>query len=171
MPMLGLDPSPHSKVYRALVEILQADATLNPAVKRWVTWNDQGSDRDPWRPPMDGELPQLDIVPSEGSGEWFGPSGFRADLVCDLVVTVDGIDAEDAFDLYFAIIRAIYPGGDATPALHRTLVAAGALAHNLVRFSHPSYSPVRGESSSGDPLLRMVAAGQLAVPVEQLVNP
>ena len=168
MNTLGLDRSPHSAAYRQLVEVLQADPLLRQAVRRWITWNDQARPPgEPWRPPADGELPCVELVPSQAPDAWNGPEGTTADLALDLIVTVADANAENAFDLYHACWRAGYPTDQARHIkIHNLLQAAGMSHFQAVRFEAPDFAPVKDKD-----LTRMVAGGKIALPVDRDFNP
>jgi hypothetical protein len=121
---LNLPASPHRKLYRALVAMLQANPILKAKVRSWVTYDGTPRDRLATTLTM---CPAIRLVPFEGPDRARGPTGAVGDLVvmCDLAVA--GTDADDLMDLYHVVRRTFHPEDQAAKvAVRTTLLDAGA---------------------------------------------
>lgn len=57
----------------------------------------------------EGSAPSIRFTPSQGDESWFTPSGFKGNLIIRVEMFTKGTSADDAFNLWWAIKRAIYP--------------------------------------------------------------
>jgi hypothetical protein len=165
VPNLDLESSPHSKVYAEIVRTLREDGTLRTVVRNWSAAD--GSPTDVAEPARN-QLPAITLRPAEGPERFYGPQGMIGPLFVDVECIVAGTNAVDAMDLYHAVRLAIYPR-DATLrlAIHQALVAAGAEAHYVVRFTQGRFAPREGDDDGA----YYVARGQIEVNVTSEFNP
>lgn len=125
MHKLNLPPSPHRLVYRVVEQILRNDPTLRTTVRTWSTWNGSALDR---VSPGLASCPFIQLAPMSGPDEFYGPSGMASTLLVHVGIATPGTNADDLFDLYQAVRRALYPTDNAARvAIRRELVTAGAL--------------------------------------------
>jgi hypothetical protein len=157
---LRLPPSPHSLVFRALAKALQNDQVLRREVKAWFDWSgDLKRDGQSLSPSL---CPAVSLVPGMGPDQWEGPQGMTSDLVVSIGVAVAGTNADDLFDLYHALRRALYPEDlDERQAIRAALVAAGA--EDDPEFTQQGFG--LGQTDSG-PML--VGVGQIRVQMRTL---
>src|ERR1700754_2897534 len=93
---LKVDSSPHSRVFAELCRLLREDKDLKRVVKTFRLWDGEETSDDDWSA---GLVPGVRLTPSLGPDQFYGPSGFRTPLACDLEVAAQGTFAADAMDL------------------------------------------------------------------------
>lgn len=153
---LDLTPSPHRLVYRAVEQVLRNDATLRATVRTWSTWS--GSHLDRVSPGLNS-CPFVQLAPMAGPDEFYGPSGMVSTLSVHVGVATAGTNADDLFDLYQAIRRALYPAdASARSAIRKALVAAGALHDD-----EPAFTQGRFGLTLDDDGAFLVGQGQLTI--------
>ncbi len=155
MPLLDLNPSPAGLVLRKIESILKVDPTLKRTVKTWRTWREKPGQNAPFG--SDIPLPAIRITPINGPELWKFPDAMVAPLFLNCEMLLQGCDVEDLFNLWWAIQRAIYPGGQQTLTNITALQQAGAYS-GLTEFSMPAYD----ESPDGNFWL---GTGQLKIDV------
>jgi hypothetical protein len=56
-----------------------------------------------------GSAPGIRFTPAHGEEQWFTPSGFKGILIIRVEMLTLGVSADDAFNLWWAVKRALYP--------------------------------------------------------------
>ena len=133
-----LPVSPRTKVYRAVVAILQHDPVLSNVIKpeNFRCW--AGSSKDNMVFEFSNS-PSLRVTPTNGPEEWIFPTAFRGWLYLQCEMLLAGTDVDDVFNLWFAIERALYPDDYASQqAMVAKLQQAGAYT-GLPEFSQPAF--------------------------------
>ena len=138
MPSLDLNTSPRISVLRLVETILKNDPTLKRVVKTWRTYKEKPGQNAPFG--TDLPLPAIRITPATGPDMWRYPDAFVGALYLNFEVLLQGQEAKDVFNLWYALCNAIYPGGTGTNANIQALQIAGANS-GLVEFSAPAYDP------------------------------
>lgn len=106
--LLSLSPSPHTTLFRAIVQLISRDTTIKRVVNPENIQSYQGIVRDT-SSFSEGSAPSIRFTPSQGDESWFTPSGFKGNLIIRVEMFTKGTSADDAFNLWWAIKRAIYP--------------------------------------------------------------
>lgn len=133
---LALPTAPHTAIYRAAVNILRSDPTLR-VVHTWRTWVGGPTDVQPISPNL---CPAIGLFPAEGPDSFYGPSGFRGNLVITVVVAVTGTNVDNLMNLYHAVRKAFYPEeAAARTVIRKALLAAGCLNEDQPLFTQTAY--------------------------------
>ena len=133
-PLLRLPTSPYASVFRAIVQTLQADATLRGAVQptSWRVWEGTHADK---QPVAITAAPGVRLTPDPGGEQWWSPDSAVGVLTVHVELYVRGTCVDDVSNLWWAIVRALYPMSQpAKLAIQAKLVAAGAET-GLITFS------------------------------------
>jgi hypothetical protein len=135
-----LPVAPRTKVFRALVGILQHDPVIQSVVRgpNFRAWN--GSSHDT----MDftfSSTPSIRITPTCGPDQWKFPSAQTGDLYLNVAMLIPGTDADDQFNLWWALELAIYPDNFAARAAIVAKLQAAGSYDGLVSFSQPAADP------------------------------
>jgi hypothetical protein len=138
MPVLDLNTSPRIAVLRQVETILRNDPTLKRVVKTWRTWKEKPGQNAPFG--TDNPLPAIRITPTTGPDMWRYPDAFVGPLFLNFEMLIPGQEAEDVFNLWYALCNAVYPGGGVTQTNISALQTAGANS-GLVEFSAPAFDP------------------------------
>jgi hypothetical protein len=163
MPLLDLNSSPRIAVMRQVETILRTNPTLKRVVKTWRTWREKPGQNAPFG--LDVELPAVRITPANGPDIWRYPDAFVGPLYLNFEMLIQGTEAEDPYNLWFAMCNAIYPGSSATPSTQTNITnlqTAGANS-GLVEFSSPAFDP----SPDGN---NWLAVGQMKIDVRLQLN-
>lgn len=161
MPSLDLNTSPRISVLRLVETILKNDPTLKRVVKTWRTYKEKPGQSAPFG--TDLPLPAIRITPATGPDMWRYPDAFVGALYLNFEMLIQGQEAEDVFNLWYALCVAMYPGGGGTQTNIQALQVAGANS-GLVEFSAPAFDPTPDGSM-------WLAVGQMKIDVRlQLKN-
>ena len=107
-PQIWPESNP-SKAYDLAVRTLKADPVLQASVITWQLW--EGLDeREDTRPIVWDDLPAVRITPTLGQSEWQDNVSHRVPLILTVEMYVAGTRAVHLFDLWGAIIDALFPG-------------------------------------------------------------
>ncbi len=133
--MKPFDVTPFSLAASKVEEILRADPRLNAAsgVRLWHfgTTCDQ-------RPEIDsGSLPAVLGTFKLADPAPMDESGWRFALVLSLDLFVPSLDARDSFDLYGAVLNALFPPG--SNAVVNELLEIGAYNHSITGIAPDPY--------------------------------
>jgi hypothetical protein len=160
MPIPGLQKSPRSKVFRAIVKILEHDRVLSNVIKpeAFRSWSGGSKENLEFTFAL---APALRLTPANTEEHFWAPNAMVGQLFINCEMLVAGTNVDDVNDLWYAIERAIYPTNNMQANIP-TLQAAGAHS-GIVLFSQPAYDP--------EPQDKFFAAiGQMKVDVRINVN-
>jgi hypothetical protein len=159
---LKLSESPHSRVYRELVAILKADGALKGAIKTWKVGD--GEPRDAQAEPSVGNAPFLELSPVSQAMDWRDERSHRSPLAVQVTLTVPGTCYLDGFDLWHAVVKAVFPDDNAArEAIRLRLRQAGAIVGGTTSFTRPAFAEGQGP---GGPFLSAVGTLAIEIPVE-----
>ena len=149
---LKLPESPYASVFRAIEKTLRNDPTLKTAVQptSWRTW--EGKPADKQAVPLTG-APGIRLTPDPGADQWWSPDAAVGTLTIHCELFVRGLCIDDVLNLWWAVVRALYPVDQTTKlAIQAALVAAGAET-GLVTFVKPAadVSAEAGHSTASKP--------------------
>jgi hypothetical protein len=132
MARLDLPTSPRTAVFRQLIAILRADPVLSATLKTLLCWEGKPTDAQDL---TTGNAPALRVTPANGPDEWRYPEAFAGDLYLNCELLVTGYDADDLFNLWWAIQRAIYPASFAAKTANVAALQAAGSRTGLAEFS------------------------------------
>jgi hypothetical protein len=156
---LNLPPSPVRRVYREIVRTLQADATLDRAVRTWRVWDG----RDKVLEVSRAQCPALMLTPTGGAERGRGATGYQGALLIDVRLAVPGTNWDDLADLWYAVQKALYPTDDTTStAIRVALDALGVFGE--IEFD----APLRWQGPDSD-LTFLAGLGRMTVPLKTLI--
>lgn len=138
-PRLDLNTAPRTAVFRKLMQFVRTSATIKRVVKPTSIrdWSGLPQDAEPFNTQI---APCLRFTPICGPDAFAYPEAFAGDLLVNVEMLVEGTNVDDLFNLWYALARAIYPGGDQTFANVQALQQAGAKS-GLADFTQPSFDP------------------------------
>ena len=158
---LDLNTSPRTSVFRKLVGLVENDATIKRTIRPASLRSWKGSPQDglPFAPDI---APAVRFTPIGGADAWWSPGATRGPLLIQVEMLVKGTAVDDVLNLWWAIVRAIYPAPPAqTNANVLALQQAGAYS-GLAEFTLPASDP--------DPEnLVFWAAGQIKIDVNNVL--
>ncbi len=165
MATLDLQQGTASKVFRAIVTMLKADAVLVDAVKQWMVWD--GSE---WDKNVITSLqqPGIRLTPMPASRGWYSPDAFQGWLIITCEIGISSVDADDYLNLWEALENALYPPNDRPTQLvmQQTLRDAGCET-GLVEFNMPANDPDAISHNDG----LWWCQGQMRVSILRTINP
>jgi hypothetical protein len=166
----SLPDSPRVKVFRQIESILRNDPTLRQLIgSRWQTWD--GSP-DAKAPLAKTQTPAIMLSRAADANTWFAPDAMVEPLVVDVEIEVDSTNQDDPDNLWYAVVRAIYPTNpkNLSPSprqvIQDALVKAGAFT-GVCDFTQPAVAPVGTE---GAPDSRQYALGRIKLDVLLNIN-
>lgn len=159
---LALPQSPRVKVFREIVSILRSDPTLCRVIRKDClrAWSGDVADAKAF---SIEHAPALRLTPATTGDQFVTPDSMAGDLLINCEILLRGNDADDLFNFWWAICRAIYP----TDPIQRSQIAlqlqnAGARS-GLVLFSQPAFDP--------DPDgVFFAGMGQMKIAIEAVYN-
>lgn len=170
---LGLPPSPRRLVFERIVLQLRRDRLLSRTVRTLLAWE---GDPDESRELARVKSPAIRLTPSFGPDIWAFADAFRGWMFIDCELMVPGTDTCDMLDLWYWIMRALYPpnpdGLEPSPAMQfqRELRECGrpygwakAALTGQIEFSQPAADP-----SIGDGVQQ--AQAQMRIEIDSNVN-
>jgi hypothetical protein len=126
MATLDLNKAPRTAVFRATETILKTDPTLNRVVNIWRFWREAPGQNAPFGIDQLGKSRvAIRVSPTTGPNSWTFPEAFVGPLFLNFECLILGADADDPFNLWWAIQRAIYPQSNPLQNI-AALQAAGA---------------------------------------------
>lgn len=108
---LALPDSPETSIFRAIVKVLQNDATLKRIGVTWGTWEDTPEDLREISAMM---CPYIELSPSPTETGWSEANQHRSDFSIDILLTVAGTCADDLLNLWGAVRSALFPPDGST---------------------------------------------------------
>jgi hypothetical protein len=146
---LPYNDSPRTLVFRAIDDILRADANLSRAFSKvgsFRSWRGGPEDKQDF---AQTQAPAVRITPVPGPESWWYPGATSGDLVVKVEMLVGSLCSDDVENLFWAFQRALVPTDQASAlAIHKKLVAAGAVT-GLVLFEQPAIDPDPSAGSDG----------------------
>ena len=152
MAIPGIPPSKHRKVFRVIDDALRAASGLRLAKVTIQSWT---GERDDSAPPTDSKGPWIRLTPVAE------PSAVETENLTDsplgilLEVFVAGTNADDAMDLWGAVVAALFPNDR---SVQNAIEAAGGYG---LAVRQPSFG-VQGPPDS----VGMLGAGRITVMVQ-----
>lgn len=98
--------SPWSRAFEDFCRVLQTDPLLKSVIKTWQVWDGR---RDPQTAPTAASLPRCEIRLAPASSGWETEGQHAAPLSVDVELIVPSLDARDLLDLWWAVVKAVYP--------------------------------------------------------------
>lgn len=162
MAKLDLNTSPRTAVFRKLVSLIRNDATIKRVLSKPAqlrAWEGLPQDAEPLSPAF---APCVRLTPTTGPDQFWSPGATKGALFVQVELIVQGTDADDLMNLWWAVVRAIYPAAQsATNANVQALQKAGAYS-GLAEFSLPAME--------ADPENNyFAAAGQIRIEVNNVL--
>lgn len=159
---LDLNTAPRTSVFRKLVSLIKNDATIKRVLSKPVNlrvWDGGTSDTEPFGPAF---APCVRLTPTSGADSWWSPGATRGPLFIQVEMIVQGTNADDMMNLWWAIVRAIYPAAQSsTNANIQALQQAGAYT-GMAEFTLPAME--------ADPKNSYFAAqGQIKIEVNNVI--
>lgn len=144
--LLDLNDAPRTSVYRKLVSLVRNDATIKricrpTSIRAW-----DGLPQDA------GEFsvniaPAIRFTPIGGPDAFWSPGSMRGPLFLQVEMVVKGTNVDDLMNLWWAVVRAIYPAVQSqTNANIQALLAAGAYT-GLAEFTMPAFDATPQDNS------------------------
>ena len=131
---LALPRDPRTKVFRKVVNLLQADPVLARVVGRnWFVWDGDNNSSQAF---ASSEGVAVRIEPKLGPMTWLDETEQICPLSVELLYAIPGFDADDPLDFQGCVERALFPTG-AVQATANALNALGAET-GLITFDQPS---------------------------------
>jgi hypothetical protein len=156
-PLLDLNTAPRTAVYRKVVQLIRNDATIGRVLRPTSirAWDGLPQDGIPFAADV---APCIRLTPTAAADNWWSPGSQRGPLFINCEILVKGTCVDDVMNLWWAIVRAIYPAAQSsTNANVLALQQAGAYT-GLAEFSLPAFD--------ADPEnLLFYAAGQIKIDV------
>lgn len=137
MATLALPSSPRILIYRAIERTLKTNPVLKRTVKEWRTWTEKPGQSAAFNINV---APAIRLTPSNGPAEWLYPEAMVNTVFIDVEMQLATPDVDDVFNLWYAIEKALYPGGPATLANIAAFQAIGAKT-GYAMFSMPAFDP------------------------------
>lgn len=137
-PMLNLNQAPRTAVFRQLVSFVRNDPTIKRIVRPTSirAWDGLPQDAEPFSPAI---APCIRMTPTNGPDKFWSPGATVGTLFVQVEMLVQGLCSDDLLNLWWAVVRAIYPAAQSdTNASIRALVAAGAYC-GLAEFTLPVF--------------------------------
>jgi hypothetical protein len=168
-----LDDSPRTKVFRLIESYLRGDEVLRQTVPpdHWQTW-DGSPDAKSW--PADTQVPAICLNPTALADQWFSPDAMTEPLVVVVELLVDGTNADDIANLWWAVQRALFPPNPAaaepspTQAVQQALRDAGAFS-GVIEFTQAAF--VRPDNPNAPAAAgRLYGVGQIKIDVNLQLN-
>lgn len=134
---LDLNDSPRTLVFRKLVSFVRNDATIKRVVRPTSIRAWEGTPLD--SSPFDLSIaPALRFTPMNGPEQFWSPGSTRGPLFLNVELMVAGSNVDDLLNLWWALVRAIYPQAPSDTIAHvRALQQAGAY-DGLATFTQPA---------------------------------
>lgn len=130
MGMVEQSPWPESNFSKALdlaLRQLRTDPTLQASGITWQTWSGL-DDREDTRPFTWDDLPAIRVTPTLGQAEWNDNVSHRFPLVLTFDLYVRGTRIQALFDLWAAMIAALFPGTEYGTLNDAFITSAGCYA-------------------------------------------
>lgn len=135
---LDLNKSPRTSVFRQLVTLIKNDATIKRVLSKPIqlrAWEGKAADAEPFGPAI---APCVRLTPTSGADTWWSPGSTRGPLFIQVEMVIQGTNADDIMNLWWAIVRAIYPSAQSsTNANILALQQAGAYT-GMAEFTLPA---------------------------------
>jgi len=161
---LNLPDSPRTAVFILLAEVIRNDPLIRSVCKETSLRFLDGDPREKNELGLD-QAPAMRFTVSTGPDEWWQPESFKGPLVINVEMLVKGFNQLDVQNLWWALVRAIYPKDQATKlAIQKRLVSAGAETGQC-RFTQPAYDPQQLPASGG-----FHAMGQITLMIRLPLN-
>lgn len=164
MAKLPLPPNPRTTVFRAIDTLIRTDTRLAGVFSRpgsIVSWTGKKNVDD--IVPRPEQAPWMRLTPTGGPDYWGSPDLMRGFLYVNVEMLVDGYDADDEMNLWWAVCRALYPQDSVLRnRIQDGLRTAGAWT-GLCEFSAPAFDP---QPTNGC----FVAVGQIRCEVRLQLN-
>jgi hypothetical protein len=127
-------------VFRAIVSILKHNAVLKSVVKEenFRAW--EGRSHDNMEFTFSG-CPSIRITPTCGPTAYTFPTAMSGLLFLNVDMLIPGTDADDQFNLWWAIERALYPDVFAAQAANVAALQLAGAKTGLCEFSQPAFDP------------------------------
>lgn len=154
---LDLTDCPRTLVFRKVVSLVANDPTIKRVVRptSFRAWTGSPSDAQPFDLTT---APGLRFTPMNGPEAFWSPGSTRGPLFINVELLVAGSNVDDLLNLWWAVVRAIYPAAQAqTNANVQALQQAGAF-DGLATFTQPA------QDTQPDGVL-FHAAGQIRIEV------
>lgn len=141
MATLSLNTAPRTSVFRKLVEIVQNDPTIKRVISRpasFRAWTGK---------PVDGQPFSVDIAPAvrftpiQGPDSWYSPNAQKGPLFVNVEMLIQGSDADDVMNLWWAIQRAIYPAAQEDLYANLQVLQQAGAHDGLAEFTLPAFDP------------------------------
>ena len=135
---LDINTSPRTSVFRKIVGYIRNDPTIRRIVRPTSirAWDGLPQDAQPFAPEI---TPAIRLTPTAAADTWWTPGATRGPLFINVEMLVKGTNVDDVMDLWWAIVRAIYPAAQSdTNANVLALQKAGAYS-GLAEFSLPAF--------------------------------
>jgi hypothetical protein len=132
--------APRTKVYRAICGILRRDPVLSSVVRSTNFRDWAGKENDGLEFSF-SDSPSIRITPGCGPDLWKFPSAQTGDLILNVAMLIPGTDADDQFNLWWAITLAIYPDDFLRRSTIITTLQQAGSYDGLVSFSQPAADP------------------------------
>lgn len=161
MATLNLPDCEPTAVWRLVKDRLRADAALSAAGVELLFFD---GTREATADDFAGG-PRLVFLATLGQMAWFAEGSFSGALVVAYKAVLDGLDDEDALNLFGALRSALYPAGGGDD-FRAALVDAGAVTGD-VEFPAPVNLPPLSSAGKAGVL---VPDGRFVVAVEQRLN-
>ena len=105
---LSLNSSSRSKLFRAIVRVLQQpDGDVARTIRTWRVWEGKPDDA---AAPTVAEMPWCRVTPQPNPPSIEALDLIRTDLLLKIEVMLPGLNGEDILDLWGAIEAALFPG-------------------------------------------------------------
>lgn len=171
---LALPDSPRTAVFRLIEKTLRKDPTLHRVLSKdsqWKTWDGSPANKLPF-----GKTPSptIRLTPAAGADEWYSPSAIFEPLIVHVELEVEGLNVDDMANLWWAIVRALYPPNplalspSPAQAFMNALQGAGA-STGMIDFTQPAFARVEEDEGGDDG--RLYAHAQLKVELNLGINP
>lgn len=137
---LDLDDAPRTLVYRKIVSLVRNDATIKRIVRPTAirAWDGLPQDSAEFGVAV---APCIRLTPINGPDAWEYPNAFAGDLLLNCELIVRGTNADDLFNLWWAVSRAIYPKASATRLANVLALQQLGAKTGLAEFSQPAFDP------------------------------
>jgi hypothetical protein len=131
---------PFTRVFRAIVSLLQHDPVLSNVIKppNFRCWSGQSQDNMVFE---FSNSPSLRITPHTSAEVWRFPNAFEGWLFLNVDMLIPGTDADDELNLWGAIEQAIYPDDRELQLANVLALQQAGASTGLAEFSQPAFDP------------------------------
>lgn len=136
-----LPTSPRTKVFRAVVALLQQNPVILSCIKpdSFRSWSGRSHDAIEFSSSM---YPAIRITPTNGPEGWIFPTAMRGWLYLNVDMLIFGTDADDQLNLWWAVEKAIYPDVYSQQQANVAALQAAGAYTGLCEFSQPAFDPL-----------------------------